>query len=340
MSHVKNCFEVQLFLRKPRPAFNFSFEQIFDDLQKRLGQKVNFSVIHCPLFNAGPFSMVINLLYAAFAQRKGLRHITGELHFLNLLMPRKKVLLTIHDCGMVYRKQGLARWLVNLVYLRWPVRRATIITTVSNTTKQEVIRLSGASSADIRVIPVAVNAIFQPYPKAFASDKPVILHIGTAPNKNLNRLIEALAGIRCHLRIIGRLEAQHHEALAKHGISWSNGYNLSQSEMLREYQACDILAFVSTFEGFGMPIVEANCVERVVVTSNISSMPEVAGNAACLVDPFSVPTIRAGILKVIEEEHYRSALIENGRINKLRFDPDSIAGQYYEVYKELHATKK
>ena len=84
-----------------------------------------------------------------------------------------------------------------------------------------------------------------------------------------------------------------------------------------------------------MPIIEANCIERVVVTSNISSMPEVAENAACLVDPYSVNSIREGFEKVISNDFYRDNLISNGRANKIRFDANKIAFLYLDVYKQL-----
>ena len=89
-------------------------------------------------------------------------------------------------------------------------------------------------------------------------------------------------------------------------IEYENWSNLSLDEVVRKYQQCDLLTFCSTYEGFGMPIVEANVVGRPVVTSDISSMPEVAGNAACLVDPFDSASIRSGIRRVIKDIDYRS----------------------------------
>lgn len=67
--------------------------------------------------------------------------------------------------------------------------------------------------------------------------------------------------------------------------------NLSNEEIKKKYEDCDILTLVSTYEGFGMPIIEANRVGRPVITSNILSMPEVAGEAACLVNPFDIENI-------------------------------------------------
>ena len=84
-----------------------------------------------------------------------------------------------------------------------------------------------------------------------------------------------------------------------------------------------------------MPIIEGNSVERVVITSNISSMPEVAADAALLVDPFDVQSIRDGMLTLIRDASVRHRLIEAGRENKLRFQSAAIANQYYELYRKI-----
>ncbi len=129
---------------------------------------------------------------------------------------------------------------------------------------------------------------------------------------------------------------QHYlDALREYKIDFSNEYNISNERLLEKYKECDILSFVSTFEGFGMPIVEANCVERVVITSQLSSMPEVANDAACLVNPYDVADIRKGILLLIRNEQYRNQLIKNGRTNKLRFNADVIAKSYLQVYQQM-----
>ena len=107
--------------------------------------------------------------------------------------------------------------------------------------------------------------------------------------------------------------------------------------MVEKYRNCDVVCFVSTYEGFGMPIVEAQSVGRVVLTSNISSMPEVAGNAACLVDPFSIGEIRRGLDQIINDSVYRDDLVKKGFENCARFDPKQIATQYYDLYKEIVA---
>jgi glycosyltransferase involved in cell wall biosynthesis len=329
---------VGFFQRRPRPGFSFSIEAIFEDVRDKLAAQIKSLVFISPYFNDGYFSKFRNIQAAARLQHKcQVNHITGEVHFLNLLMRKNKVLLTIHDCGMMYRKSGLAKIIVQWLYLKFPVSKSRIITTVSEATKRTIIGYTNCNPNKIHVIPVAVNQVFQPHQKAFHKARPVILHIGTGYNKNLERLIEALNGISCELVIVGKLSEEQSVLLQKHGTTYTNHYNVSTETIYQLYRECDLVAFVSTFEGFGMPIVEANVVERAVVTGNVSSMPEVASDAACFVDPFDVNSIREGILKVIRDDAFREELIVNGRKNKLRFEAGKIARQYYELYKEIAA---
>jgi glycosyltransferase involved in cell wall biosynthesis len=333
-------FKVTFFQRRPRPGFNFSFEAIFDQVRAQLSDKIAAEVKICSYFNDGWWTKILNIIEAALRQSKTVNHITGEVHFLNLLMRKKTVLLTIHDCRFMERKKGLQQLFVKWLYLDMPVRKARYVTTVSENTKQDILKYTSCRPEKIKVVPVAVDKMYQAFPKPFNAEKPVILQVGTGENKNLLRLIEAVASIPCHLSIVGKLSDQQKAALEQHNLEYSNAYNLSAEEILARYQHCDLLAFVSTFEGFGMPIIEANSVERVVLTSNISSMPEVAGEAALLVDPFDVTAIRKGILTIIQDASLRRRLIEAGRKNRLRFQPQAIARQYFELYKKLANKEK
>ena len=337
---VNKKIKINFFQRKPRNGFSFSLEYIFEDIRKRLIDKIDARVFISKCYNDGYYSKFINIIEAAFRQGNDINHVTGEIHFLNLLMRKKRVVLTVLDCGMMPRKTGLAKIIVKWLYLTGPVKRAKVVTSISEATKAEIVGYTGCNPDKIRVIPVAIAPVFQPVHKQFNKTKPVILHIGTGHNKNLLRLIESLNNIECHLTIVGKLNPEYLEALSKFNVDYSNEYNVSNERLLEKYHECDILTFVSTFEGFGMPIVEANAVERVVVTSNLSSMPEVANEAACLVDPFSIEDIRNGILKVINDDNYRETLIEKGRVNKLRFNPDLIANQYFQLYQEVLSSKQ
>lgn len=327
--------EVTFFQRRPRPAFNFSFEAIFKEIRRQLNGSITADVKICSYYNDGLWTKVLNIAEAAFRQSGKVNHITGEVHFLNLLMRKRTVVLTVHDCRFLERKQGWQRVLIKWLYLDLPIRRAQYVTTVSESTRQDILRHTTCRPEKIKVIPVAVDSMYRPFPKTFNPDKPVVLQVGTGENKNLLRLIEALAGIPCHLSIVGKLNERQKAALQHYGVEYSNSYDLSPAEMLAKYQDCDLVTFVSTFEGFGMPIIEANSVERVVITSNISSMPETAADAALLVDPFDVASIRKGLVRVCSDAQLRQRLIAAGRKNKLRFHPGAIARQYYELYRSI-----
>jgi glycosyltransferase involved in cell wall biosynthesis len=145
-----------------------------------------------------------------------------------------------------------------------------------------------------------------------------------------------LKGINCTLVIVGKIDLEIKELVRQNNISLElYDRRLSDEEVREEYNKCDILSLVSTLEGFGMPIIEANVVGRVCITGNTSSMPEIAGTAAHIVDPFAIQDIHNGIKIIIENKTYREHLIQNGYQNAKRFSAESIAKQYASLYNEI-----
>jgi glycosyltransferase involved in cell wall biosynthesis len=268
-------------------------------------------------------------------QAAAINHITGDVHYLALGLPGKRTLLTIHDCGLMNNPNPLARRILKWLWLDIPVRHCRYVTAVSEATRQDIIRHTGCDPDKIVVIPTIITDSFRRADKPFNRQRPRILHIGLAPNKNLERHAAAISGLDCELHIIGKLEPAHRQLLDRYQIRYTSEYNINQEDMQRAYAECDLLLFASTLEGFGMPIIEAQTVGRPVITSNISSMPEVAGDAACLVDPFSIDSIRNGLVNVIGDSSFRESLVKKGFLNCSRFSAPLVARQYEALYHKL-----
>jgi glycosyltransferase involved in cell wall biosynthesis len=230
--------------------------------------------------------------------------------------------------------RGLKRWLFYFLWFWVPVRKATFITAISESTKRELISLTGCDPRKVRVIPDCVSPDFAPSALRFNGECPNVLHVGTKPNKNLVRVAQALSGIGCHLTVIGKPSLAQEEALRAAQVDYSWRANLSRREMVRSYQECDLVVFASTYEGFGLPILEAQASGRPVITSDLPPMKDVAGKESCLVDPFDVSSIREGILRVIRDDGYRDELVRCGLSNVRRFSAEQVAMDYARIYAE------
>ncbi len=333
--------QVTYFQRRRRPNANFSLEFIFQSLRHHLNDKIQSRTCIAPVYSNGVFRRIWIGVHAMFHQGE-INHVTGDINFVALFLSRVRTIVTILDCGFVHRTSGIRRVLIQKIWLSLPVSAAKIVTTISEHAKSEIVALSGCDPQKIVVVPVAISEIFKPCEKRTFPAVPRLLHIGTAGNKNLSRLIDALRGLQCTLSIVGPLSQSILSQLKENEISYDNHVNLSPEDVVQQYVLADVVVFASTYEGFGMPILEAQAVGRPVVTSNTSSMPEVAGNAACLVDPFDVTSIRAGIKKIINDEDYRCELVNRGYENVKRFDAKRIAEQYLSLYQTLadHNSRK
>ena len=326
--------QVTFFQRKRRPNANYSLEFIFEDVRRRLIGLISSRVVTAPFYSNGLIRR-FGISISAWWHQGEITHVTGDINFAASFLSRRHTVLTILDCGFLERTRGIRRSVLRQFWLRLPVRRATIVTTISTAAQSDIIRHTGCDPQKVIVIPVAVSEQFRPLPRQNTSGIPRILQIGTAPNKNVPRVVRALKGIPCVFVVVGQLHAEIAHAVAESGVDVENHVDLSNEQILDQYHRADVVVFASLYEGFGMPIVEAQAVGRPVVTSNLSSMPEVAGDAACLVNPHSTESIREGIQRVLTDAQYSESLVQKGYVNAKRFDPEVIARQYYQVYLRL-----
>lgn len=320
--------------RRRRALANFSLEFVFLDIRSRLKERVKIDVREAP-FHSNGIVRRLWICFDAWWHQSDITHVTGDISFAALALRKNSSVLTIPDCGFVKTSSRFRRAVFKKIWLDWPVSHVRVVTTISEVAKAEIVALTNCMPDKVVVIHVAISECFKPTPFDFNKECPRILFVGAALNKNLSRVAKACVGTACKLVIVGDIPASISQQLRDDKIQFENHVNLSQSELVRQYARADLLVFASTYEGFGMPILEAQAVGRPVVTSNISSMPEVAGDAACFVDPFNIESIRAGIQNVISDETYREELIVRGFENVKRFDPEKIANQYLELYRGI-----
>ena len=317
----------------------FSLEKVFRQIAKSLDEeKFEISFQQLPYIN-NLSGMLKNFVFYC-RQKADIYHITGHIHYISLIFPPEKTVLTIHDLAFLHTRAGIRRFVLKKVLLDLPLRKLNFITAVSEATKNEIIAQTGCDADKIRVIENPVDEIFfAGLKKEFNPECPAILQIGTEPHKNLPNLIKAVDGINCRLVIIGQMTSELRSLLIEKQIKYENKYNLDDQAVQSEYQKADIVTFCSFYEGFGLPIVEAQAMRTPVITSDIEPMKGVAGEGAYLADPNDFLSIRAGIRRIIDDKIFRENLIQKGLKNVERFHPEKIAAQYEILYEEMLSAK-
>ena len=316
---------------------HYSIERIFDAIVPELPHDIRVLRHTSPCISKGIGRRFLNVASSAI-QRADIHHIVGDIHYLAAGLSKKQLVLTIHDCATLERLTGFSRKIFKYLWFDLPIRRARIVTTVSQATKDELIRLIGPQAERVIIIPNCVSPSFRPSPRPVLSRTPIILQIGTDWNKNAVRVLESTKGTNCRLEIVGRMTTALRTQLNAVGTPYQELGKLSDLELIEAYKRCDLVVFASLYEGFGMPILEAQAVGRPIATSNRYSMPEAAGDGALLVEPESTDSIRAAIEKILSDSTLRSRLIENGFRNVAKYTPTAIARLYEQVYRRCYDT--
>lgn len=316
------------FFNRPKSAFAYSIEGVFNIIKRHLQNKIELS----EYYSTNKWKRMHSVIEAKKFQGD-INHITGDAHLLALGLKSDKTILTVHDIAHYERVlKGMKRWFFGLVWLKLPLKHVKVVTTISEFTKQKLLQYVDISPDKIRVIHNPAPEGFDFCPKEFNEQSPKILQIGSGAHKNIYRLIDAITGLNFSLILIRKVDRKIEQLLKDRGIAYRWLSNVSNVELANCYKECDIVFFASEYEGFGVPILEANSIGRPVVTSDITSMPEVAGTGAALVNPYDVNSIRASLVKIRDDEAYREGLILSGRENLRRFSPEVIAQKYLDLY--------
>lgn len=452
---------------RKRLASHFSIERLFAEIRRSMPADCEVTSCPAPEASAGVIPRIRNVRHAA-RKRADVHHIVGDSHYLAFGLPPDKTVLTIHDCGALNRLKGVKRALLKYFWFTGPMRRAAVVTTISQASKDELRKWVGHLADKVVVVPDCVFEEFAYDPKPFNDERPVVLQVGTKWNKNVERVMEAVRGTRCRLEIVGTLgrdqetkglkdqrtkglrddwtkglsnqeteqsgyrgghepmdkgakgpkdekargeetgdrgrgtrgdrhtadgiqhegrekaqegegaggsggsvgrccgasEETRHEEESAYASAAAKDYGvtraeddlrlinlklkttaglpvvcelgrLTDEELVQAYRRCDMVVFASLYEGFGLPILEAQAMGRPVITSNFGAMREAAGGGALLVDPYSVEAIREAVLRITREPALREDLIAKGRENAERFRAEAVAARYGELYRNL-----
>lgn len=269
-----------------------------------------------------------------------------------------KLVVTIHDLipyvlPEIVRPSFLKRFISEMPFI---VERADHIITVSQASKNDIINVFGVVPEKISVVPSAPSLSFHPLPPTetkqtlinrFQLKKPFILYVGGLnPRKNVMELIYAYSKIyrdlpdRQQLVILGP-NSKHRDQLESLVYVLELGNDVlfpgfvNSEDLPLFYNGADLFVYPSLYEGFGLPPIEAMACGTPVITSNVSSLPEVVGDAAIQVNPYDTLQLAEAIFRILSNQKLRTDLIDKGLRHSIKYDWNNIATQILEIYKNV-----
>ncbi|MFC1700983.1 glycosyltransferase family 4 protein [Patescibacteria group bacterium] len=298
----------------------------------KLPKNFQFTKLRWPL----PMWTQIRLAYEMFFNKPDILFI--PVHILPLIHPKNSIVV-IHGLEYEYYPEMYQK--KHLSYLRWSTKYALKnsrkIIAVSENTKKDLVNLYGGNPDKIKVVYHGVGDVSFISAKAKIQFCPYILYIGRIEiKKNVQGLIQAFNLLKKKYKIPHKLV-----------LAGCNGYGfdkillqdkdiiftgyVSEQQKWQLLKEADCFVFPSFYEGFGMPILEAQKIGCPVVCSNISSMPEVAGDGVALINPKSIEEISDGIYKIISDKIFKNGIIEKGYQNVKRFSWQKCAEETLKV---------
>jgi len=257
--------------------------------------------------------------------------------------------VTVHDIMPLRFPQLFRPWYRNYVRVVLPrlARRARAVISVSAAVKREIEEWLRVPAERITVIPHGVDPVFRPLVaddarasavrRRYSLPSTFALAVGSIePRKNLPRLIEALETLRrrpgsADISLVHAGPEGWRPEAATSSITRFLGY-VPTEDLAALYSLARVFVYPSLWEGFGMPVLEAMACGCPVVTSNLSSMPEVAGEAAVFVDPYSTEDVARGVAVAWEDASLRDRLVALGRERAAQFTWARAARETVAVY--------
>ncbi len=305
------------------------------------------------------FRNLYELLYYGVALRKeGLTHFWSPDTKIPLLAPNIPTIITSHDLAIfrepeTYQYSRVFYW---RKLFKHAIQRSSIVVAISNTTRNDLIELMDVSPSKIKVIYNGVDPRFKTIKDSnlleqvknkYSLPSNFLLFVGLfSPRKNIAGILKAFAilkkkfNIPHYLVMVGEKGWRYQSDLELvNSLGLGNvvvfpGY-IEHEDLPAVYNAAEIFVFPSLYEGFGLPVLEAMACGTPVVTSNVSALPEVVGEAGIMVNPYDYEEIANGVYKLLSDKKLSSGLVKAGLERARYFTWENAAREMLSLFREL-----
>ncbi len=314
-----------------RPGIGYSIETLFENIINHLPHNIDATKVSLP-YHTGVIGRLKNLLFIKKLKNCDLYHITGDVNYVALALPKSRTIITVHDIKSLFDTKSFKNQLKKIFWLKLPLNKVRYITVISDKTLNEVREII-SNPEKIHLIPNCIEDSWFEHNESLNLNNKNILVIGTKKNKNLTNIIKAVKDFNIQLTIVGKLTNLQRKQLGC--INYKNYFNLPREQLKKLYLQSRLLLFPSLYEGFGLPIIEAQALGIPVITSNLEPMKSVAGNAALLVNPYDSEQIKSAIKRLITDNDLMQKLKKAGYQNANQYRCSKIAFKYAQLYSKL-----
>lgn len=290
------------------------------------------------------------------AQRLGLDLVHDPTGAMPHMLTRVRHVAILHDVIPYVYPETSTRldWLIYRLWLPLAVRRLDALITISTASRNDILKYLSVDAKKLTIIPLAAATSYRPLNREvvdqvlhrYGVQQPFILTVSSLESrKNLSRLLEAYAQLRnwstrWSLVIVGARKWKYSEIFATvrrlelepHVLF--TGY-VEEADLPAFYNGADLFVFPSLYEGFGLPVVEAMACGTPVITSNVSSLPEVAGDAALLIDPYDVTQIAHAMALALTQPTLAAMMKSKGMARAAQFSWERTARETLSVYEQI-----